>query len=254
MAVEEYLDELYQKVSDSSDAIGKAGFAYSIIEIKRENPAFRDYGKSAYVDVKSFVDCYITGVALDLNGDYGYDAISLDKILNALDLIKDINQRVVLYDKTLNLLKSYSMSDISGTITQERKKYKLIQCFSEGSLVSWIRGFLYFTVYNVWTVLGVLFLAFCSFYVITLPVEDEQHALFVIEHQEYCKNLFVNHFLTYFASVLDLTDKTFCKANGFVGFIVLMVFKLFFILFGGWNAVDIIKEKLSLSDGSNRSI
>lgn len=127
MVVEEYIDELYKKVLESSDTIGKAGFAYGIIEIKRENPALRDYGKSAYVDVKSFVDCYITGVALDLNGDYGYDAISLDKILNALDLIEDINQRVALYDRTLNLLKSYSMYDISGTITQERKKYKFSQ-------------------------------------------------------------------------------------------------------------------------------
>lgn len=251
MVVEKYIDELYLKVSVDSDAIGKAGFAYGIIEIKRENPALRDYGKSAYVDVKSFVDYYITGVASDLNGDYGYDAICLGKILNALDLIEDINQRVALYDWTLNLLKSYSMYDISGTIAQERKKYKLIQCFSERSLTSWIRGLLYYAVYNVWTVLGVLLIAFCSYYVITLPLKDEQHALFIIEHQEYCNNLYVNHFLTYFASVLDLTDKTFCKANGLMGFMVLMAFKLFFILFGGWNAVDIIKEKLSLSDGGN---
>lgn len=251
MVVEEYIDELYQKLSDSSDTIGKVGFAYGIIEIKRENPTFRDYRKSAYVDVKSFVDCYITGVALDLNGDYGYDAICLDKILNALDLIEDINQRVALYDRTLNLLKSYSMYDISGTITQERKKYKLIQCFSVRSLASWIRGLIYFTVYNVWTVLGVLLLAFCCYYVITLPLADEQHALFIIEHQEYCNNMYVNHFLTYFASVMDLTDKNFCKANGLLGFLILIAFKLFFILFGGWNAVDIIKDKLSLSDGGN---
>jgi len=251
MLAKEYIDQLYHKVNESPDILIKAGFAYGIIEIKRDNPELVDYGNSIYVDVKDFVDWYIMGISSDSNGDYGYDSVSIEKVLNALNIIDNINQRVALYDRTLNLLKSYSMDCLSEIFKQERKRYKLQQCFRTKSLSSWIRGIGRLSIYNVWTVIGVLFIAFCGYYVLTLPMADEKHALFVIEHQDYCGNIYANHFLTYFAGVLDLTDKTFCKANSVLGFFIMIAYKLFFMLFGGWNAVDIIREKLSLQNGND---
>ena len=241
----QYLDRLYSKLERTTEPDGSASLLYTVIQIKKENPALQETGQSLYLDVKQFIEHYISCARVG-NIDFGYDQIDVHKITDAIDSLSLSCERSRLMQNAADGLSGQSMAQEGESMRSFYLKEKVRQAFSEHSAFGYLRGLGYLSISSVWAVMVVLTVVFVFEYVITLPLSDETHALFSIEHEGYGDNMFLNHLLTYFASVFEMTDVSFCTARNIPGFVILMCFKMFYILYGGWNAVDIIRKKLSI--------
>ena len=241
------LNNAYSKIENCSDKITIASVQYSIIQIKSRHNEVAGYHQSLYVDIKQFIDAYVDGVA-DNDSDFGYDKVNTTKIIQAIKVINSNRQRIQLWKRAEAELAEHGLIDECNMIRTCCKKSVIKDSFSSCSITKWLKGVCYLSVYNVWTVIFSIVIVFTLNYALTLPLSTDEHPMFIIEHDQYSGNLYLNHFLTYFASVLDLTDITFCKAGNKAGLIVLLSFKLFYILYVGWNAVDIVREKFTLKN------
>ena len=241
------LNIAYSKIENSTDNLSIASVLYSIIQIKSRHTEAAGYHQSLYVDIKQFIDVYVDGV-VESDSDYGYDKVNTDKIIRTIKAVESDKQRIQLWKRAEAELAEHGLIGECNVIRTHCKKSVIKESFTSCNIISWLKGFCYLSVYNVWTVLLTISFVFAINYVITLPISTEECPMFFIEHEHFSDNLFWNHFLTYFASVLDLTDITFCRAGNIIGILVLLSFKLFYILYGGWNAVDIIREKFTLNN------
>lgn len=242
------LRNAYSKIGRSSDNITKASVLYNVIQIKSKHNNLTDFMQSIYVDVKQFVDTYVDGVA-GANSDFGYDKVNTDKIIQSVKAVGSEKQRIQLWKRAEAELSEHGLNEECKMIHAYCKVSVMQALFCSQNPLDWIKGICYLSVYNFWTVLLTLLIVFIINFVVTLPLSTDATPMFIIEHEQFSDCMLWNHFLTYFAGVLDLTDITFCKAGNIFGFFVLLSFKLFYILYGGWNAVDIIREKLTLKNG-----
>ena len=246
--ISQNLRNAYSKLENSADNMTKASVLYNVIQIKKRHNDFFGFTQSIYVDVKQFIETYVDGVA-GTDSDFGYDKVNTEKIIQSVKAVDSEKQRIQLWKRAEAELSEHGLTEENNIIHTFCKKSVIQTSFSSHNLLDWLRGICYLSVYNFWTVLVTLLIVFLINYVITLPLSADETPMFVIEHEQYSDCMLWNHFLTYFASILDLTDITFCKAGNIIGFFILLSFKLFYILYGGWNAVDIIREKLTLKNG-----
>lgn len=245
--ITQLLDAAYSKIGNCPNKITIASVLYSIIQIKSKHSEVADYNQSLYVDIKQFIDVYVDGVA-DSNSDFGYDKVNSDKIIQTIEIIESDKQRIQLWKRAEAELFEHGLTEECNKMHTYCKKSVIKELFNSGSIISWLKGICYLSVYNIWSVVFTIVVVFFVDYAITLPVSTEEFPMFIVEHEQYSDSLYLNHFLTYFASVLDLTNITFCKPGNKIGLIVLLSFKLFYILYGGWNAVDIVREKFTLKN------
>lgn len=241
----DYLSNLYSKLAGAKNSNVRASLLYAVIQIKKENPDLQNIGKSLYLDVKQFVEEYI-GCAKRGDADFGYDQIDVQKISDAIDSLALGSERSNLMKIAIDELSGFSFLREQEELHASYMKRRIRESLADHSVTGCLKGFALLSVSNIWTVLLVLALVFGVEYALTLPLADEQHAFFIIEHDNYSDNMYFNHLVTYFASVLGMTEANFCTAKTATGFLILLFFKLFYMLYGGWNAVDIIRRKLSM--------
>jgi hypothetical protein len=245
--IAQILENAYARLENTNDKITKASILYTIIQVKNNHSELSDIHQSSYIDTKQFVDTYINGV-VESDSDYGYDNVDVNKIIFAVQVEKSNKKRIQLWKRTESELTEHGLNGECEAINSYCKKSIIRESFCSNGLVGWLKGICYISVYNVWTVLITLLLVFIIEYIVTLPLSNADMPMFIIEHEQYSNNMYWNHFLTYYASVFELTEKSFCKAGSLIGFIVLMAFKLFYICYGGWHAANIIQKKLTLNN------
>lgn len=241
------LDAAYSRIEDSTNMLTISSVLFTVIQIKYRHRELSAIRQSLYVDIKQFIEAYIDGV-MDSGTDFGYDAVNTDKIIKAINAIDVEKQKIQLWKRAEGELLVHNLTEECNEIRVYYKKSIIRDSFASHSLLGFLKGIGYLSVYNVWSVLMTLLLVFVVNYIITLPLSENENPTFIIEHEAYSDNMYWNHFLTYFANILELTDKTFCKAGNLIGFIVLLLLKLFYVCYVGWNAVDIIQEKLTLKN------
>jgi hypothetical protein len=245
--VTQSLDVAYSRIEDSTNMLTKASVLFMVIQVKCRFRELSAIHQSLYVDIKQYIEAYIDGV-MDSGTDFGYDAINTDKIIKAVTAIDVEKQKIQLWKRAEGELLEHNLIDECNEIRTYYKKSVICDSFASHSLIGILKGIGYISVYNVWSVIITLLFVFIFNYIITLPLSEDENPMFIIEHEVYSDNIYWNHFLNYFANLLELTDKTFCKAGNFIGLVVLLVLKLFYVCFGGWNAVDIIQDKIALKN------
>lgn len=241
------LDVAYSRAENTTGKLTKASILFTIIQIKCQHKMLSDNHQSLYVDIKQYIEVYIDGV-MDSGTDFGYDAVNADKIIKAINAIAVEKQKIQLWKRAESELLEHNLTNECNEIRAYYKKSVIRDFFASHSPIGFLKGIGYISVYNVWSVLITLLLIFIFNYIITLPFSEDENPMFIIEHEAYSENIYWNHLLNYFANLFELTDKTFCKAGNFIGLIVLLVLKVFYVCFGGWNAVDIIQEKITLKN------
>jgi len=239
------LDVAYSRVGNAAHMLTKASVLFTVIQIKCRHRELSAIHQPLYVDIKQYIEAYIDGV-MDSGTDFGYDAVNTDKIIKAINAIDVEKQKIQLWKRAESELLEHNLTEECNEIRIYCKKSVIRESFASYSLTGILKGIGYLSVYNVWLVLTTLLSVFIFNYIITLPLSGDENPMFIIEHEAYSENIYWNHLLNYFANLLELTDKTFCKAGNFIGLVVLLVLKVFYVCYGGWNAVDIIQEKLTL--------
>lgn len=89
MNIKETLDNLYDRIV-SSEHKQVAYCLYDIIQLKMVAPELMNYNNSFYKDIKEFIHHYI--LAVELEG-YGYDSVSIDKVLHAIRFLSEYNEK-----------------------------------------------------------------------------------------------------------------------------------------------------------------
>lgn len=241
------LDTAYSRIKDCTNLLTKASVLFTVIQIKFRHRELSAICQPLYVDIKQYIEAYIDGV-MDSGTDFGYDAVNTDKIIKAINAINVEKQKIQLWKRAEGELLEHNLTDECNEIRTYYKKSVIRESFASHTLIGILKGIGYLSVYNVWSVIITLLLVFIFNYIITLPLSKDENPMFIIEHEVYSDNIYWNHFLNYFANLIELTDKTFCKAGNIIGLIVLLILKIFYVCYGGWNAVDIIQEKFTLKN------
>lgn len=218
--IKEYIDGQYSLLKRYKHNANKQ-ILYNIIYAKHKY-GIDDYKQSLYLDIKKFVQSYIT--AAD-NEDYGYDEIQLSKIEEVVKLL-EVKQRlsILCLVRRLFVMRGYDTDDLSFIIT----KTEISASFAAHS---WFRGI------RIWLGASLLRVTLVYlFYVIVLclvllPAPYRWMGLFEVTMNQYCSNFFFNHIANVLGLISGSDDisPTIIPAN-FVGMVVFSLSKLLFYL------------------------
>ena len=222
MNLKQKIDDLYNK-SRSKSYVHNLNYLYSILQIKMDNSALRDYNCTFYKDIKSFVNNYV--LAMEQEG-YGYDAISVDKILNVIQKIDCIEEKSKILQFVYSKLKKAELDEECHIVQKERKALLVKSVFKADSWFLRAKGIVYYLFYNIWTILVVSTLLMLSYYLITLPLMDVNDAWFVVEGKCYSDCLYLNHFLNIVANAFGLDDGGYCKPNSGGAIFIAVLYKI----------------------------
>ena len=163
MNLKQKIDDLYNK-SRSKSYVHNLNYLYSILQIKVYNSTLRDYNYTFYKDIKSFVNNYV--LAMEQEG-YGYDAISVDKILNVIQKLDSIEEKSKILQFVYLKLKKAELVEECHIVQKEQKALLIKSVFKADSFLLRAKGVIYCLFYNIWTIMLVSFLLMLSYYLIT---------------------------------------------------------------------------------------
>lgn len=222
MNLKQEIDDLYNK-SRSKNYLHNLNYLYSILQIKMDNSTLRDYNCTFYKDIKSFVSNYV--LAMEQEG-YGYDAISVDKILNVIQKLDSIEEKSKILQFVYSKLKKAELDEECHIVQKEQKKLFVKSVFNADSRFMRVKGIVYCLFYNIWTILLISILLMLSYYLITLPLMDVKDAWFVVEGKCYSDCLYSNHFLNIVANAFGLDDGVYCQPNSVRAIFIAVLYKL----------------------------
>ncbi len=222
MNLRQKIDELYNK-SRSKNYVHNVNYLYSILQIKMYNSTLRDYTCTFYKDIKSFVNNYV--LAMEQEG-YGYDVISVDKILNVIQKLDSIEERSKILQFVYLKLKKAELDEECHIVQKEQKALFIKSVFKADSCILRIKGIVYCLFYNIWTILVISILLMLSYYLITLPLMDVDDAWFVVDGKCYSGCLYSNHFLNIAADAFGLDDGVYCQPNSGGAIFIAVLYKI----------------------------
>ena len=222
MDLEETFDKMYKASSNQNHKV-VAYSLYNIIQIKIINPQWNSYTNSLYKDIKAFIFHYV--LAVEIEG-YGYDLVSVDKILNAINALEKYEEKAKLLQFAYCKLKKAGLDDEIALIRREQKRILLLSIFHSETCWGKIKAIVYVCFYNVWTVMAVSLVIMLVYYFLTLPVLDESEAWFLIDGKVYESNLYSNHFANILGSVFGFNDNVYCQPTSLFTELVLIFFKI----------------------------
>lgn len=244
MSIKSFVNSLYQKGNSVSDKFQKSCLYYNIIQIKAENIDLENENESLYKDIKQFLGFYITSFTEE-NKDFGYDTINLNKILTAIKFCRDASKRISLSNYAELVLAKYGFNDKSHYFKKDFKFDYLKALWQKGDRGKCL-AILSVPFYNLYTCIGLILLIFIVYYLATLPLSSNENAWFMIQEENVCENELLNHLFNYLCSFVDLNEKTFCRPNGWKGFIAIVGFKLIWALTFSGILLKYIKGRIHL--------
>lgn len=143
-----------------------------------------DLNQSLYLDVKKFVQAYIT--ASD-SQDYGYDEINITKITDVCSYLEDEQQLAILYlTRRLFYTRGYDQDIIYSEIVKVDKRVS----FANRQYWRWLRLLLS---QNFTRLLIVYILYVLLIFIVLLPAPFEWMGCFDVQFKDYCENSILNH-------------------------------------------------------------
>lgn len=222
MNIKETLDNLYDRIV-SSEHKQVAYCLYDIIQLKMVAPELMNYNNSFYKDIKEFIHHYI--LAVELEG-YGYESVSIDKVLHAIRFLSEYNEKSKLLQFTCLKLHKAGFDEEVDLIKSEQKKQLIQSVIHSPSYIERFKALLYCCFYNVWTILVMSLLLIVSYYILTLPLLDESEAWFVIVGNKYEENLYLNHLANILGSIFGFNNDVYCQPATFGTEMVLIFYKV----------------------------
>lgn len=238
-----YLDKLYNCVQGCSDAITLCSSYSVILQIKHDNPSLASYNEPLYIDIKCFIDEYVSMVSHQRR-DYGYDAVDVKKMETFIITCPDANQCKELFRHAYIQLSEKGFIHESEYFKEKYIASRAMLQIRNGNFRQKLIGVVTFTVNNSWLYLFILAVVVILQYVILLPCSAPEQAIFEISYFNYANNFCLNHFLNLLAYLLGINETLFCKPISAVGMLLTICFQLFYIVFVGGLAVDILKKKI----------
>lgn len=230
MNIEVKLDELYLIVHNREvNEVKRSNLFYSILELKKLNPVYRNHNQSSYQDAKGFITCFIGSTVYR---DLGYDVINVDKIFKVLESQFNINEQYLLANYTYRILANNDYEKESSELK------KRVNCLKTAILKSekykfgkYVKLFLHKSTYSIWTILLALIIVFVFSIMLYLPAPFESWKLFEVTYDGYSNNFIANHLLNVLGSPLDMNTDFNIRPVGGIGLIILMLIKSFYIVF-----------------------
>lgn len=238
-----FLNRLYNDMRKGRTKTPIFQILYDILQIKKEHPGLRNEHQPMYSDAKEFVIEYIKKTQKRELGA-GYDTLNIQKLIDVADFFDDNFEQGLLIDFSIRELANNGYHEEADEI--KRRKHRLIiqQCLHSDTVRGKCKGIFLLATLNLWNCLLTIFIVLCFHCLLLLPLSNSDMASFLIEYHPYSENFLLNHILNFMASFIEINDVVFYKATGFVGVIVIMLFKAFYAIFISSFLVDIIKNVL----------
>lgn len=220
------LEDLYDSIQPYKHK-HNVNILYEIIHVKSAF-GMLDYRQSLYLDVKKFIQSYISSVAKE---DYGYDCILVSKIEDAVSHLPDLNMQKSIFQVARRLygINGYDLDDIAAAISKidlkiaiSRHRYFKALCLFLGS--------------NLWTLLFTYLFYILVVGLMLLPAPFEWMSMFNVELKEYSCYPVCNHIINTLALITgnDALSPSF-EPNGILGMVVyclgILLFYFFFVNF-----------------------
>lgn len=244
MSAKSFVNGLYLRCNTIDDKFQRSCLYYYIIQIKSENLDIQNEKESLYKDIKLFLGNYITFYA-ENRGDYGYDTLNLNKILKAIKSCDGSSKRLSLSNYAKSLLDRCGFYDLSQDLNKQFK-YDYIKTLWNNGYKGKIVTILSLPFYNLYTCIGLVLFVFFVNYVATLPMCSKESAWFIIQEETPFDNKLLNHLYNLLCSFVNLNEKTFCRPNGWKGFVAILGFKLTWALAFSGVLLKYIKNRMHL--------
>lgn len=218
----------YQKCKEAPDNL-KAELLFSIIQLKSIKTSCYNLEQSIYCDIKSFIIAYITSIE---NRDYGYDKINTQKFITAVKASSNSKEKYELLLFLNRLLSKHGLQEECKNLKCELNiaKKQVILDFDSG-FKKWMRLLLHYTSYNVSAIILTLIIVYLVSTILFLPTNNINISLFSITYDHYSNNHLVNHFLNTLGGVFGIKDEFKVIPINPIGLSLLVLFKLFYIIF-----------------------
>ena len=236
-----YLSKLYKSVYGCSDAVSLCSSYSDILQIKHDNPELANLKNSVYVDIKCFIEEYVSMVSHEKR-DFGYDSVDLSKIDKFISFCPDANRRIELFRYASIQLSSRGFLQEAEYCNKKHVKGRAISHINRSDFPHKLKGILSLIINNVWLCLLLVAMVLLLHYVILLPYSAANYAIFEISYSTYVDNFYLNHLLNFIGYLFGINESPFCKPLGFTGILLIVCLRLFYMLFVGGTLVDILKK------------
>lgn len=245
MDIEPIIEKAYSDSKSDNKSLAVASL-FNIIQIKAENIEYLNKENSIYNDIRQFVFLYIDSV---VDNDYGYNFISISKITEAIESNPDIEQRLDLYNKSIQELKNRGFNKESRKLESGIKKTHIKSLFKSCKLINILKAIVCSLFFNVWTVSLFILVFFISYVVITLPLSNNEDCLFLLDYNNHCDYFLLNHIFNIFGDLFEYNSNKFCNPNNICGIFVALLYKFIFVVYAGWFVKKISEKfKFTISD------
>lgn len=238
-----YLDRLYQSIEGCSDAVALCSAYSDILQIKHDNSDLETHKNSIYVDIKCFLEEYVTMIGHEKR-EYGYDSIDQNKVEKFISFCPDVNQRIALFRHAYKQLSSRGFDLEADYFNDKFVTGSAILQIKHGDLLQKLHGVVSLTINNLWICLFVVAVVFVLHYIILMPCSTDDRAVFEISYSSYSDNFYVNHLLNLLSDLFGINGTLFCKPLGVIGMIINICLKLFYLIFVGGVLTDVIKKNI----------
>jgi hypothetical protein len=223
-------EEKLSKVSNAGEGLN---ILYNLMILKNKNGD----KEGNYKGFKKFIDYYIEVVKLS---DYGYDKLNHSKIENLLQLLN--------YEEQISAL-NYAISVSARELPEHDKNWfierkhsaEVNHIFACHHYKLYFKAVMLFCANSLHRLFLVILIFFILVITILLPAFNENLILFNITYDNYSSCFFLNHILNVISHFADLDNDFEINPLNWIGVLLLIVGKLFFILI----VVNFVYRKIS---------
>ena len=235
------LDAEYEKIAECDSAYVRTQIAFTIINIKIDNPKLVRHVRPLYDDIKSFIADYIKSID---SLTYGYDVLDVDKIFFAIEALPG-KEGIALHNHLIRLLKNSGFENEYHEALKNRNKLRLRDTWKTAPHWYVFRWILFHSSKSF----GSLVLSVLAFLLlialVLLPTKIEALQLFKIEYQPFSDYFLLNHTLNLVCHALEIGDGiSIVPLNSFALF-VFIIGKIALIIIVGNFLIQEITRKLA---------
>lgn len=180
-----------------------------------------------YQDVKRFLKDYTLSID---EGKYGYDSLDINPIIKYLDYFEQ-KEQIALAKYLMRILYLNGFEAEYEKIETYKNRIEINYCLSNKPYLHLIKILYLFTTFNIYTIGGTVLLIILGASFLFLPAPEWSSPIFNIDTLPLCKNVFLNNLLNFIGSILNVHDGFKINPLNSTGIIVLILGKLFIVIF-----------------------
>jgi len=201
---------------------------FTIIQIKNEEPNYKNYSQSIYKDIKLFISSYIDSLQQE---DFGYDFIDLDKLCVAITMEKSNAARFELVNYCIRKLKSSNHDELADKIIDKRTWFKFLKTIEERKIGSYFDAILIISAYNFYTILTTMLILSCLTTIMLQNAFFKIFELYSFEYEKFSNNENFNKILNIWAKPFGFAEKFKVIPLNEIAVILLIVLKITYFVF-----------------------